>query len=81
MSQADEEYFSNINLEKTLAIIPPSNIMNYDETNLTDNLGKSKVVMKRGTKYPERILDHSKSAISIMYQLCRWNTSTTLCML
>ena len=59
-----EGYFSN--LEKTLEGIPPCNIMNYDETNLTDNPGKSKVVMKRGTKYPERILDHSKSAISLM---------------
>ena len=62
-----EAYFSN--LEKSIAGIPPENIMNYDETNLTNNPGR-KVVTKRGIKYAERIVEHSKSSISIMYAGC-----------
>lgn len=40
------EYFNN--LEKTLAGIPPENIFNYDETNVSDNGGKKKLLFKRG---------------------------------
>ena len=58
------EYFDN--LEETLAGIPPSNILNYDETNFTDNPGRVKVIVKRGCKHPERILDTSKTATSVM---------------
>ena len=47
-----EAYFSN--LEKSIAGIPPENIMNYDETSLTNNPGRKKVVTKRGIKYPKR---------------------------
>lgn len=59
------EYFNN--LENSLEGVPPANIVNYDETNLTDALGRSKIITKRGTKYPERIMNSSKSATSIMY--------------
>ncbi|CAK1600329.1 unnamed protein product [Parnassius mnemosyne] len=38
--------------------------MNYDETNLTDC---KTYIYKRGTKYPERILNNSKTAISLMF--------------
>lgn len=41
--------------------------MNYDETNLTDDPGAKKCVFKRGTKYPERVLNSSKSAVSLMF--------------
>ncbi|XP_043463100.1 uncharacterized protein LOC122499088 [Leptopilina heterotoma] len=54
------------NLEKTLADVPPANIVNYDETNFTDDPGSVKVIVKRGTRHPERILDSSKSSISVM---------------
>ena len=60
-----QNYFDN--LKETLEGVPPENIINYDETNLTDDPGKKKVVMKRGTKYPERILNATKSSISIMF--------------
>lgn len=59
------DYFDQ--LEKTLEGIPPKNIVNYDETNLTDDPGKNKCIFKRGTKYPERVQDSSKSSISLMW--------------
>ena len=46
--------------------IPPQNIINYDETNLTDEPGKKKVIVKRGTKYPEKIMNSSKASVSLM---------------
>lgn len=57
-------YFDN--LEKSLAGIPSENIFNYDETNLTDNPGKKKCITKKGAKYPIRIMNESKAAISLM---------------
>ncbi|XP_051164857.1 uncharacterized protein LOC127283805 [Leptopilina boulardi] len=54
------EYFDN--LEVSLNGIPPSNILNYDETNFTDDPGSIQVIVKRGSKHPERIIDSSKSA-------------------
>ena len=60
-----QEYFENI--KKELAGVPPSNIWNYDETNLRDDPGARKYVMKRGTKYLERIMDSSKVAFSVMF--------------
>ncbi|XP_065654821.1 uncharacterized protein LOC136081436 [Hydra vulgaris] len=47
--------------------VPPCNIWNYDETNLRDDPGNKKVVMKRGTKYPERIINSSKACFSVMF--------------
>lgn len=48
--------------------VPPQNLINYDETNLTDNPGLKKFIFKRGCKYPERVVNSNpKSAISLMY--------------
>lgn len=55
------------NLSDTLKDVPPSNIMNYDETNLSDDPGRKKILTRRGTKYPERVMNASKSATSVMY--------------
>ena len=63
-----EKYFEN--LSDTIKDIPPSHILNYDETNLTDDPGRKKVIMKRGTKYPERIMNSTKSATFMMYAGC-----------
>jgi hypothetical protein len=60
-----ERYFRN--LENELKDVPPANIWNYDETNLTDDPGKKKAIMRRGTKYPERVINHSKVGFSIMF--------------
>lgn len=43
-----EEYFTN--LKESLAGVPPENILNYDETNLSDDPGRKKVIAKRGLK-------------------------------
>lgn len=60
-----EQYFQH--LKETLDGVPSTNIMNFDETNLSDDPGRKKVITKRGTKYPERVMNSSKSATSLMY--------------
>jgi hypothetical protein len=62
------EYFNN--LSETLKDVPPGNILNYDETNLSDDPGRKRVISRRGCKYPERIMNSTKSAISVMYAAC-----------
>lgn len=47
--------------------MPPQNILNYNESNLTDDPGARKCIFRRGVKYPERVMNSSKSAISIMF--------------
>lgn len=61
------EFFRNA--EVSLKDIDPQNIINYDETNLTDDPGSGhKFIFKQGTKYPERIVNNNpKSCISLMY--------------
>ncbi|XP_072376783.1 uncharacterized protein [Diabrotica undecimpunctata] len=59
-----ESYFNN--LRTTLSNCPPSHVFNYDETNVSDDMGKRRLLYRRGTKYPEQITNHSKAATSIM---------------
>lgn len=54
-------------LEKTIANIPPQNIFNYDETNLTDDPKSKKMLVRRGVKYPEIICNATKASTSIMF--------------
>lgn len=54
------------NLENTLKDLPSSNIFNYDESNLSDDPGKMRGVYRRGVKYPEKVMNHSKSCTTIM---------------
>ena len=60
-----QEYFNNV--EQGLKDVPASNILNYDETNLRDDPGTRKYVMKRGTKYLEKVMGSSKVAFSVMF--------------
>ncbi|XP_065650607.1 uncharacterized protein LOC136078741 [Hydra vulgaris] len=53
-------------LSKTVQNVPPSNIYNYDETNLSDDPGLKKCLVKRGNKYPANIRNTSKTSVSIM---------------
>ena len=46
--------------------IPLQNTINYDETNLTDEPGKKKVIVKHSTKYPEKIMNSSKASVSLI---------------
>lgn len=63
--EAMTDYFER--LARNLKDVPPENILNYDETNLTDDPGRSKCIFKRGTKYPERIMNSTKTSISVMF--------------
>ena len=54
-------------LEKELEEIPPSNLWNFDETCLVNNPGRLKCIMKRGTRYPEQVVNHIKAGVSIMF--------------
>lgn len=55
------------NLSKEAEGVPPQNIFNCDETNLSDDPGQKKVIIKRGMKYPERIINSAlQTCISLM---------------
>lgn len=54
------------NLEEALNGVQPSNLINYEQTNFCDDLGQSKIIVKRGSKHPVKILDRSKTSISVM---------------
>lgn len=57
------------NLRKILEDVPPPHIVNYDETNLTDDLGRMKVLCRRGSKCVERIINSSKASTSAMMSI------------
>lgn len=59
------DYFNNLTIE--LAGVPPANIINYDETNLCDDPGKKLIIARRGCKYPERVMNSTKTAVSVMF--------------
>ena len=58
------KYFDNI--EETLKDVPAENIYNYDGTNFSDSPGRKKCVVKRGCKYPERIMNSTKTSFSVI---------------
>ena len=49
---------------------------NYDESNLTDDPGKKKLLYRRGIKYPEKVMNPNKSSTTIM--LCGSASGTLL---
>ncbi|KAB0790829.1 hypothetical protein PPYR_15131 [Photinus pyralis] len=61
------KYFDK--LEESFDSVSPEAIVNYDETNFCDDPGKSKVVVQRGTKRAEKIMDTSKSSTSVMFSV------------
>lgn len=58
------EYFDN--LQEVIKDVPPANIFNYDESNASDDPGKKIGIYKRGVKYPEKAMNFSKSATTVM---------------
>lgn len=42
-------------------------ILNYDETNFADDLGKKQFLIKRGVKYPNVLKDLTKTSVSVMF--------------
>ncbi|CAG5002324.1 unnamed protein product [Parnassius apollo] len=67
-AQVSEDVISNFieNIDKELESVPPENIFNYDESNLCDDLGKKIILRRRGTKYPETIVNATKVNFTIM---------------
>lgn len=59
------EFFEH--LRSTIENISPENIINYDETNMTDDPGSQKVIVRRGTKHASRVMDSSKTSTSVMF--------------
>ncbi|KAE9525572.1 hypothetical protein AGLY_014099 [Aphis glycines] len=59
-----KDYINNLSV--VVQNIPPQNIWNYDKTNLTDDPGTKKCMVKRGTKYPNKICNSYKTSISLM---------------
>ena len=59
-----KNYFQE--LDKSLAGVFPENIINYDETNLSDDKGRRRLIFKRGARYPERIINGTKASTSLM---------------
>ena len=64
-AEAVNDYFTN--LSTSIANVPPANIWNFDETNFSDDPGWKKCIHKRGLKYPERVMNHSKTSISVTF--------------
>lgn len=60
-----DDFFSHY--ENTIEGVSPDCIINYDETNLTDDPGHKKYLFKRGCKYPERVINTTKTSISLMF--------------
>lgn len=58
-------YFNE--LHTSIEGVPPANIINYDESNLTDDPGRQRVIVRRGVKHASRILDFTKSSTSVMF--------------
>ena len=48
-------------LENLIAGVPIGNIFNFDESNLTDDPKSKKMLVRRGTKYPEVICNATDS--------------------
>lgn len=64
------------NLETSLKNIPPLNLLNFDETNLSDDPGTSKAIFKRGTNHSEHGVYSTKTSVSIMFA----DTANGLCL-
>ncbi|KAJ8910933.1 hypothetical protein NQ315_014353 [Exocentrus adspersus] len=54
-------------LQQTIDTVPCENIINYYETNMTDDPGNERVLVRRGTKHASKIMDSSKSSTSVMF--------------
>lgn len=59
------QYFDE--LQQSMNGVLPNLAINYDVTNITDDPGCKKVVVRRGCRHPERIVDSTKSSTSVMF--------------
>lgn len=54
-------------LEPVVEGVPAQNLFNYDETNFTEDPGSKKAFFRRGKKYCEKVRDHAKNSVSVMF--------------
>nr|CAH7719078.1 unnamed protein product [Callosobruchus chinensis] len=68
-AQIDEQIIADYieNLKEGVKDVLPDKIYNYDETCMSDDPRRKKVICRRGCKYPERIMNSTKSNISVMF--------------
>lgn len=59
------EYFDH--LEQSLEGINPDNLLNFDETNMSDDPGQCIVIVRRNKKRALKIMVNSKSSTSVMF--------------
>lgn len=57
------------NAEPCLKNTDPKFIVNYDETATSNDPGREKVVVRKGSKHSERIIDQTKTNISVMFAI------------
>lgn len=60
-----KSYFQE--LKTTLEDVDPAAIVNFDETNMSDDPGRQKVLVRRDIKHAHKIIDSSKSSTSVMF--------------
>ncbi|KAB0805317.1 hypothetical protein PPYR_02287 [Photinus pyralis] len=60
------DHLPGVDWVKKFLSVPPENIINYDETNFSDDPGRVKIVCKRGSKNCDRVIDATKTSISVM---------------
>lgn len=60
-----QSFFTN--LANEVKDVPPSHVWNFDETNVSDNPGSKRVIVKRGCKHPDMIKNSTKGMISLMF--------------
>lgn len=68
-------------LSTTVEEVDADVIINYDETNMTDDPGRKKVILHHGVKYADYIKDTSKSSTSVMFSVEPHQMLYCLCML
>ena len=63
------QYFANLKESLTVDgdFISDTHILNYDETNVTDDEGVKQCIFRHGVKYPERVRNATKASTSLMF--------------
>lgn len=56
-------------LKSTLEDVSPENLINYDESAMSDDPGKKKMIFQKGIKNAEKNLNVTKSNISVMFSV------------
>lgn len=58
--------------------VPPENIYNYDETAMSDDPGRSKIICRRGCKYPESAEFFKIKCFGNVFWKCCWFIHPTI---